>query len=80
ALMRRIDKAAAMLARADDERVIRLNPFDLDLLAPRLGGDWIVQPDPALPRGALRVETATGGVEDGPEQWRHAIQEALHQC
>jgi flagellar assembly protein FliH len=80
ALVERISRAVAMLARADDDRVIRLHPDDLALVAPRLSAEWQVQPDPALPRGALRVETSTGGVEDGPEQWRRAIAEALHQC
>jgi flagellar assembly protein FliH len=30
-----------------------------------------------LERGALRVETTGGGVEDGPAQWRAALNEAL---
>lgn len=80
ALMRRIDKAVAMFARADDERVIRLNPQDIAFLDPRFAAAWHVEPDPALPRGALRVETPGGGVEDGPEQWRRTIAEVLHQC
>ena len=77
ALLARIERAAAMFARADDERVIRLHPDDMALIAPRLAEDWTVLPDPALDRGALRVETATGGVEDGPAQWRQAIAEAM---
>ncbi len=78
--MRRIDKAVSMLARADDDRVIRLHPDDLALIGPRLAAEWDVQADPALERGALRVESGNGGVEDGPEQWRRAIAEAFHQC
>ena len=69
-----------MLARADDERLIRLHPDDIALLSPRFAADWQVAPDPALERGALRVETPNGGVEDGPDLWRRAIAEALHQC
>ena len=80
ALLRRIDRAAAMLARADDDKVLRLHPDDLKLVHARLAAEWTVQPDPALERGALRVETGSGGVEDGPCQWRQAIAEALHQC
>ncbi|MCB2076679.1 MAG: flagellar biosynthesis protein [Novosphingobium sp.] len=80
ALARRIVTAVSMLARADDERVIRLHPDDLDLVSQRLSAEWQVEPDPTLERGAVRVETATGGVEDGPGQWRRAIAEALHQC
>jgi flagellar assembly protein FliH len=80
ALMQRIERAVAMLARADDERVIRLHPEDIALLSPRLSADWQIVPDPTLERGALRVETANGGVEDGPDLWRRAIAEALRQC
>lgn len=80
ALARRVETAVAMFARADDERVIRLNPADLELMADYLPKDWNFQADPALVPGALRVETASGGVEDGPEQWREAIIEALRLC
>lgn len=80
ALTRRVTVAAAMLARAEDQRVIRLHPEDLALIAARLPEDWHFEPDASLERGALRVEGAAGGVEDGPEQWRRAINEALRQC
>ena len=80
ALALRVERAVAMLARADDERVIRLNPDDFALISPRLPKDWKVLPDPALERGALRVETQSGGVEDGPAQWRRALVEAFHAC
>lgn len=79
-LMKRIDRAAAMFRRADDERVIRLHPDDLALISPRLSEDWHIVPDPALERGGLRVECGNGGVEDGPDVWRRAIAEALHSC
>ncbi len=80
ALTERVTRAVAMLARAEDERVIRLNPDDLKLVSPRLPAEWTVTPDAALPRGSLRVETHTGGVEDGPAEWRRALGEALAQC
>lgn len=80
ALFERIERALAMFARAEDERVLRLHPDDIALLSARFAADWQVAPDPSLERGSLRVETATGGVEDGPEMWRRAIAEALHQC
>ncbi len=79
-LMRRIERAVSMLARADDERLIRLHPDDIALVGPRLAADWQIQPDPTLERGGLRVETTSGGVEDGPDLWRRAIAEALRQC
>lgn len=80
ALMARIERAVGMLARADDERVIRLHPEDMAFLSAQMHEDWHIQPDPALERGALRIESANGGVEDGPAQWRAAIAEAVHQC
>lgn len=80
ALIQRIEKAVSMLARADDERVIRLHPEDLALVSPRLAAEWQVMPDPSLERGGLRVESVNGGIEDGPAIWRRAIAEALHQC
>ena len=80
ALARRVERAVAMFARADDERVIRLHPEDLALVADRLAADWTVTPDPTLERGSLRVESQTGGVEDGPAQWRRALSEAFHAC
>ncbi len=79
-LVRRIERAVSMLARADDARVIRLHPDDIALVARDFHEDWTVEPDPILQRGALRVETATGGVEDGPSTWREAILEALQSC
>jgi flagellar assembly protein FliH len=80
ALMRRIEKAVSMLARADDERIIRLHPDDIALISPRLAMDWQIVPDSSLERGGLRVESTSGGVEDGPAVWRRAIAEALRQC
>lgn len=80
ALARRVDTATAMFARADDERVIRLHPEDLALVHGRLPEAWHCEPDPSLDRGALRIETAQGGVEDGLAQWRAALEEALRAC
>jgi flagellar assembly protein FliH len=80
ALTRRVETAVSMFVRADDDRVIRLNPDDLTLIAGKLPPDWQFVPDAALERGALRVETSSGGIEDGPAQWRAAITEALRLC
>lgn len=76
----RVQRATAMFTRADDERVIRLNPEDVALIAPEMAAEWTLLPDPSLERGALRIETVSGGIEDGPEQWRQAIIEALRAC
>jgi len=80
ALAKRVERAVAMLSRAEDERVIRLNPADLKLVSSKLAKDWKVVGDPSIERGALRVETQSGGVEDGPAQWRLALAEAFHAC
>ena len=80
ALTKRAERAAAMLARADDDRVLRLHPADLALIGARLPQGLAVLEDPALERGALRLESSSGGVEDGPEHWRRAIAEALAAC
>ena len=50
------------------------------LVSPQFSMDWQIVPDSTLERGSLRVESANGGVEDGPAVWRRAIGEALHQC
>jgi flagellar assembly protein FliH len=76
-LQRRVAIAAAMFARSGDERVIRLHPEDLLLVEGRLPEAWHCEPDATLERGALRIETPQGGVEDGPAQWRAALEEAL---
>jgi flagellar assembly protein FliH len=80
AMLRRIDVAISMLSRADDDRVIRLHPDDLKLIAPRLSSEWQIDADARLERGTIRIETINGGIEDGPATWRLAIAEALQQC
>ena len=76
-LARRAATCAAMFNRAGDERVIRLHPEDLALVHDRLPDAWHCEPDPQLERGAIRIECGTGGVEDGPAQWRAALTDAL---
>jgi flagellar assembly protein FliH len=80
ALATRVARAAEMLARADDDKRLRLHPEDIALVAGRLPEGLEVEPDPALERGALRLETSSGGVEDGPTHWRRAIVEAIAEC
>lgn len=82
ALARRVERAVAMFARADDERVIRLNREDMEALRDKLPAEWHFSVDDTLEPGALRVESTSrgvdgGGVEDGPREWRRAIAEAL---
>lgn len=78
-LLARIDKALEML-RKSGERTLCLNPDDIPLVREQLARDVALVPDPGLERGALRVETADGGVEDSPRTWRAAIEEALKSC
>lgn len=79
-LCRRIERAVAMLQRRQDEAVVRLHPDDLALVAERLPPGLAVESDAALERGALRIDTADGGIEDGPRQWRAILAEALRAC
>lgn len=77
ALAGRVAKALALLRRSTDEQVVRLHPDDLALIADRLADGIRTEADPAMVRGELRVETADGGLEEGPEQWRRTLSEAL---
>ena len=79
-LVLRVERAAAMLRRAQDEKRVLLNPTDFDLVAARLPAGLDCAPDAGVERGALRIETADGGVEDGPGQWRRILAEAFREC
>jgi flagellar assembly protein FliH len=76
-LATRVTNALGLLRRSEDERTLRMHPDDLALLTGRLPDHVRVEPDPALERGALRIETAEGGIEDGPGEWRRVLSEAL---
>lgn len=80
ALNRRIEAASALLQRADDNRRLRLNPEDLALVQSRLATDSTPLADPTLERGTVRIDTSTGGIEDGPAGWRRAIEAAVSGC
>ncbi len=79
-LSRRIASALALLRRSTDGKVLRLHPDDLALIGNRLPTGLESRADPTLARGALRIETVAGGVEDGPAQWREAIEAAVRAC
>lgn len=79
-LAARVERAVSMLRRAQDERVVRLHPEDLALVGDRLPGSLKVDPDPSVERGGLRIETADGGIEDGPSHWRRYLAEAFREC
>jgi flagellar assembly protein FliH len=79
-LLPRVKRAASMLARTDDERVICLHPDDFAFVSPQLRNEENMRPEASLPRGTIRVLSPNGGVEDGPEEWRGIIREAIAQC
>ncbi len=76
----RVEKATAMLQRSLDERRVLLNPEDLELIEGRLPAGLVVEADAGVERGGLRIETADGGIEDGPTHWRRALAEAFGEC
>lgn len=79
-LAARIEQATAMLQRAQDERRVLLHPDDLALVEGRLPPGLALAADPSVERGALRIETEDGGIEDGPSQWRRILAEAFREC
>lgn len=80
ALVHRIEAASALLMRAQDERQVRLHPDDLALVKDAVPEGLALVADGSLERGALRIETTDGGIEDGPATWHSALQEALGLC
>jgi flagellar assembly protein FliH len=79
-LAARIEAAVGLLRRSQDERRVLLNPEDLALVQARLPDGLVVEPDASVERGALRIETTDGGIEDGPSQWRRILAEAFREC
>lgn len=79
-LASRIETAVALLRRSQDERRVLINPEDLPLVQDRLPEGLTVEPDASVERGGLRIETADGGIEDGPTHWRRILAEAFREC
>ncbi len=79
-LTARIEKAATMLQRAQDEKRVLLHPADLALVRDRLPKGLELVADSSIERGGLRIETPDGGIEDGPAQWRRILAEAFREC
>tara|TARA_A100001391_G_scaffold7621_8_gene4998 strand:- start:16433 stop:17014 length:582 start_codon:yes stop_codon:yes gene_type:complete len=79
-LARRVEKAASMLMRAADERRIRLNPADKEAIEGLVAPGLVLEEDPSLLPGCIRIETEDGGIEDGPPSWADAIRAAVGQC
>lgn len=64
-LLSRAQAAAALLGGAAGAARMRLHPEDMALLADA-ALPVAVEADPALERGAIRIETAAGWIEDSP--------------
>ena len=79
-LARRVEAAAAMLQRKHDQRIVHIHPEDLELVKASVPASLELVADGSVERGGLRVETADGGVEDGPQQWRRALAEIFDSC
>ena len=79
ALARRVELA---LARLGDTPPLtcRCHP-DAEAAARALLPDGVaIHVDPALAPNALTLDTATGGLADGPEEWAEALRAALAEC
>lgn len=79
-LAARIQAAVKQLVSSHNEKVIEVSPGDLDALRATLPAEWKLVANADLPRGAIRVATPEGGIEDGPDQWKQALEEAIRTC
>jgi flagellar assembly protein FliH len=64
-LLARAKAAAGLIGEATQPARLRLNPADVEYLAPA-GLEIALEADDSLPRGTLLLETAEGWIEDGP--------------
>lgn len=76
-LQRQIDAAIAVLTEADQNRILRLHPDDLALLA---DADLPLKcsPDTNMARGTLRIECSDGWIEHGPALILDRLERALN--
>ena len=65
-LVQRCDTVAAFIEENDAKGALHLHPDDIALLEGEVIGVKLV-PDAAMHRGCVRLETADGWVEDGPD-------------
>jgi flagellar assembly protein FliH len=72
----RVDTVAQLIAEQGGPARMRLHPTDIALLGPG-SFDFVLVPDPTLPRGEVIVETASGWIEHGAdvgiERLRHVL-------
>lgn len=76
-LLARCAEAARRIGGAAESLALHLNPEDIALIGDEGIAGWNIVPDPAIARGALRIESPEGAVSDGPEEWRRAIAAAV---
>lgn len=79
-LAARVDAAAQLLAEGSEPASLRLHPDDLALLADRIPARLAAVADPALDRGAFRIETRQGAIEDGPRAWLAQLAAAIERA
>lgn len=65
-LTKRVEAVAAFIEEEQGRKSLRLHPDDIALLAGHEFG-FALSPDPALTRGSVRLDTAEGWIEDGPD-------------
>lgn len=76
-LQRRVAEASAVLADADRDRILHLNPADIASLADVDLG-MTIRSDPQIPRGGLRIAAGEGWVEHGRPVYLDALRQALN--
>lgn len=65
-LTQRCVTVAALIDESEGRSALRLNPEDVPLLAGAELGVQVIA-DPEMPRGSVRLDTADGSIEDGPD-------------
>ncbi len=65
-LAKRVEAVAAFIEEGQGRQRLHVNPDDIPLLAGREFGIELT-PDPAVGRGSVRLDTADGWIEDGPD-------------
>ena len=79
-LAARIQTAVRLFAVGHNKKTVEVSPADFKLLGGLLPAEWTLVANVDMGRGAIRVLTPEGGVEDGPEQWKLALEEAIRTC
>jgi flagellar assembly protein FliH len=79
-LAARVDAATQLLADQSEPASVKLHPDDLALLDGRIPARLTAVADPALERGAFRIETRHGAIEDGPGAWLAQLAAAIERA